>query len=695
MGSSNFLLEIGLEEMPARFVTDAMEQLKYKITDWLDENRIAYESAEAFSTPRRLAVRINGIAQKQEDVVEESRGPSKQIAVDENGEWTKAARGFAKGQGIDLEELFFQEKNGTDYVFAKKEVLGKETIDLLPQVETIITEMNFPKNMRWGTFSLRYVRPIHWMIALLDNEVIPLEIAGVTSGRHTRGHRFLGETIEIFSPDSYEEKLREEYVIAEPKQRKEEIRRQLKELASEQGWSIPINEDLLEEVNNLVEYPTVLYGDFSDEFLRLPDEVLVTSMREHQRYFPVEDRNGKLLPHFVTIRNGNKDYLDNVRKGNEKVLRARLSDAQFFFEEDQKVQPEKAAEKLDSIVFQEELGTIGDKVCRIQTLSQRLAEQLDFATEKVASVNRAAKLSKFDLVTLMVDEFTELQGLMGEKYALISGEEEEVATAIKEHYQPKSASDAIPATDVGAVLSISDKLDTIIACFGIGLIPTGSQDPYGLRRQAAGIVQILLEKGYPLPLEELIDETLHVLKEKHVLKEEPATVKNEVISFFRARLKHLLSDHSVRYDIVDAVLEGFSGQVEVLVNKATFLQEKLQDQEFKNTVEALSRVTNIAKDTTVPDVKVEEDLFSEQPEKELFRAYHQMRKELSESLDKGEVALAWESLQQLVPYIHDYFEHVMVMAEDEQVKQNRLHQMILLSREIRRFANFQHIVFPS
>nr|WP_240376666.1 glycine--tRNA ligase subunit beta [Bacillus piscicola] len=693
MANNDFLLEIGMEEMPARFVSSATEQLRNRMTEWLDENRIRYESVEAFSTPRRLAVRVKQMAERQEDITTEARGPSKKIARNENEEWSKAAIGFAKGQGVELADLYFKDQKGTEYLFAKKEVKGKATSELLPAVKELITGMNFPKNMRWGSYSLKYVRPIHWIIALLGDTVVPIEIAGVKSGRQSVGHRFLGEETVIHDPQEYEKALEKEYVIVQPEQRKSIIRSQIKALEEEKNWVIPIDENLLEEVNNLVEYPTVLSGGFAEEFLELPEEVLVTSMREHQRYFPVEDHHGKLLPFFVTVRNGNRDYIDNVQKGNEKVLRARLSDADFFFQEDQKLSPDEAAAKLDQVVFQEELGTIGDKTRRLQKLGISIASTLRVSEESLHQIERAAALCKFDLVTLMVDEFTELQGLMGEKYALLAGEKSETATAIKEHYQPRFADDEIPSSLTGSLLAITDKVDTIAACFGIGLIPTGSQDPYALRRQAAGIVQILWEYDYQLSLDDLVTAALDILETEELLKKERKTVHQEMISFFKARLKNLLMDRSIRYDIADSVLEDVKDTVGVMVKKAEFLQAKLKDSDFKDTVEALSRVTNIAKDETSEPVSVQ--LLEEQPEKDLHDAYESLSVHLPEQLENGNIDSAYRLLEEIKPAIHSYFDHVMVMTDDERIRKNRLAQMVHLSQEIRRFANFQYIVFSS
>ncbi|SDH48112.1 glycyl-tRNA synthetase beta chain [Alteribacillus persepolensis] len=695
MSNRDFLLEIGLEEMPARFVTDAMNQLKDSLSKWLDDNRLPFSSIEAFSTPRRLAIRVNELTEKQPDITEEAKGPAKNIAMDENGEWTKAARGFAKGQNINVDDLYVKEVKGTEYVFANKEIKGKTAAELLTGMESLITHLHFPKNMRWGSYSLKYVRPIHWIVALFGEEVIQIDITDVKSGRQSYGHRFLGSAADLTAPANYEEQLLNQYVVVRPDERKQMIRQQIEEVASQKNWHVKVEEELLEEVNNLVEYPTVFYGAFDEEFLRIPEEVLITSMREHQRYFPVADTSGTLLPYFIGVRNGNEAHLDNVRKGNEKVLRARLSDADFFYQEDQQLKLDDAVEKLNHIVFQEELGTIGDKVRRLTEVAPDFADKLNLDEKEKQDVKRAAYLSKFDLVTLMVDEFSELQGIMGEKYARMAGENETVAAAIKEHYQPRHAKDHVPQSVTGAVLALAEKLDTIAACFSIGLIPTGSQDPHGLRRQAAGIVHILFEHNVYASLKELIKTSLDCLENAGILSRNKSEVMTDMLAFFELRLKNILSERKVRYDVGDAVLENVGEPVVLTVKKAEFLQQKLADEHFKETVEALSRVTNIAKKQANFSNRIDTDLFQEPKERQLYDAYAALQKELPQKLTEVDVRGAFALLDELQGTINEYFDHVMVMSDDKQVKENRLAQMKQLSVEIHRFADFQQIVFSS
>ncbi|WP_022794957.1 glycine--tRNA ligase subunit beta [Marinococcus halotolerans] len=694
MTTNHFLLEIGVEEMPARFVEGAVKQLKEKTETWLQEQRLSYSAVHMFSTPRRLALRVEDLADYQEDMVEEARGPAKKIALTDDGEWSKAALGFARGQQVEAQELYFKEVKGTEYVFVEKEHKGRPTSEMLQQMEAIITSLTFPKNMRWGSHELRFVRPIQWLVALYGETVIPFTITDRTAGNTSYGHRFLGNAITIHKPETYEQQLKEEYVIADASERTDLIRSQIEEIEAENNWHIPIDQELLAEVNQLVEYPTALHGSFDEAYLDIPREVLVTSMKEHQRYFPVENDEGSLLSYFITVRNGNTDHIDQVRKGNEKVLRARLADAQFFYDEDQKVSPDEAVEKLNHVIYQENLGTVGEKVMRVKTVSTRLAEYLQLDSAKVQNVKRAAHISKFDLVTLMVDEFTELQGVMGREYARMAGENTEVAEAIAEHYKPKSAGDSLPQNVEGAVISAVDKMDTIVSSFGVGMVPTGSQDPHGLRRQAAGIVQTITGHRFPLTIQQLIVLVLDEIKERSLLQREEADVLKDLEEFFTQRVRQKLLDEGIRHDIADAVLLHLGERIDVVTEKAVFIQARAEETDFKATVEALSRVTNIAKNTdSGSDIQTE--LFQAEEERELYEKSKTLNQQLDETLGQADVAGAYQAIQAVTPAINAYFDHVMVMAEDEQVKQNRLQQMALLSREIERFARFRNIVFSS
>lgn len=689
MSKRDLLLEIGLEEMPARFVAQAAAQFKEKVEKWLAQERLPFDQITSYETPRRFAVLVSGLAEKQPDRNDEAKGPARKIAQDEAGNWSKAAQGFARSNAVEVDQLYFKEVNGVEYIHARKSEAGKETKELLPQLSDVIAGMSFPKNMRWGANELKYLRPIRWMVALFGEELIDLEIAGVHAGRITRGHRFLGKEVELGSPAEYVSKLAEQHVVVNPEERRATIVEQIRRMEQEQGWKIPMDEGLLDEVVHLVEYPTALFGTFEEEFLSIPREVLVTSMREHQRYFPVENAEGQLLNHFVTVRNGDSRALENVAKGNEKVLRARLSDARFFYEEDQKLSIESCTKRLESIVFHEELGTIGDKVRRVRKTAAQIADKLVISQAEAQQVDRIAEIAKFDLVTNMVGEFPELQGIMGEDYARKAKESDVVARGVFEHYLPRFAGDQMPGSTQGAIVSMADKLDTIVGCFAIGIVPTGSQDPYGLRRMAAGIVSILIERNWALSLEQLWDAALSAYAEQGVNKRTVEEVKKDLIDFFALRLKNVLQENGIRYDVVDAVLSADVSLVPAVLAKAKSLMAAVaSDEEYKLIVEQFNRVNNLAQKATADDVN--ESLFAEQVERDLYTAYQSVSKEI-ESLDDQEKVLA--SLATLKEPIKSFFDQVMVMAEDPAVRANRLGLLLRLSRLIFGYADFAKLVF--
>lgn len=692
--AKDLLLEIGLEEVPARFVRGAMNQLKDKTVKWLADSRISHGQVEAFATPRRLALLVRDVEEKQADMNEEAKGPSRKIAQDEQGNWSKAALGFARSQGVEPDQLYFRELAGVEYVYASKSSIGTDTSAVLPEgLPALITSMSFPKNMRWGGYELRFVRPIRWLVALFGSEVVPFEITGVASGNVSRGHRFLGGEAVINEAGEYAYKLREQFVIVDAAERERLIVSQIERLAKQQSWEIAIKEDLLEEVLFLVEYPNVLFGTFDPAFLNIPKEVLITSMREHQRYFPVFNKEGQLQPNFVTVRNGDTRSIELVAKGNEKVLRARLSDAKFFYEEDHKLEIAQALKKLETIVYHEELGTVADKVRRIRAAADLLGASLQADSQTAQDVSRAADICKFDLVTQMVYEFPELQGIMGEDYARKAGEREAVAAAINEHYQPRFAGDRAPASLTGAIVSLADKIDTIVGCFSIGIIPTGSQDPYALRRQASGIVQILLSHGLKLGLSELYDAALSV-HEARGLKRGADEIRKDLSDFFGLRIKNVLSEQGVRYDVVDAVMAAGTDDVGLAIERASVLQSLAAGEdraEFKLTVEAFNRVCNLASKAT--GAAVLPALFSEQAESALYDKWHAQREQFAASAARGEIAQAIKLLSSLKPAIVDYFDHVMVMAPDEAVKNNRLATLAGIADDISSIADFSKLVW--
>ncbi|MDQ0183692.1 glycine--tRNA ligase subunit beta [Cytobacillus sp. FSL R5-0569] len=688
MSKQDLLLEIGLEEMPARFVTDSMNQLSDKVKAWLVEKGIQFAGMKAYSTPRRLAVLVEDVEEAQEDVHEEAKGPAKKIALNDQGEWTKAAIGFSRGQGATPDDIFFKEIKGVEYAHVKTFTKGQETLKLLPELKELILSMHFPKNMKWADKEMRFIRPIKWLVAMFGEKVVPFEITDVQTGNTSRGHRFLGKDVIITNPKSYEKALLAEYVIVDAVERKEAIRKQIDKLEEEQNWLVPIDEDLLEEVNNLVEYPTALFGSFEEEYLSLPEEVLVTSMKEHQRYFPVKSKSGDLLPQFITVRNGGHEHLDNVARGNEKVLRARLSDAAFFYNEDQKTSIETSLKKLEKIVYHEEIGTMSEKVGRVRALTNHIAQLLSLSSEDKKVADRAAEICKFDLVTQMVYEFPELQGFMGEKYALQKGEDAVVAQAINEHYMPRNAHDSTAKSVPGAILSIAEKLDTIVSCFAIGIIPSGSQDPYALRRQATGIVQTLLNMNWEISFEELINQAIHLTENAGINKQKNEKIKEELIAFFRLRIKYILQEKAIRYDLIDAVLGSALTSVPAIIERAKVLHSNKDNDSFKGEIEALSRVLNIAqKAESMEDVQIE--LFENEDEHKLYNKYIEVRNNLDETTN---AEVYFNYLISLKPEIDMYFEHTMVMAEDPKVKANRLSFMAHLATMIQSFAQMNHIL---
>ncbi|MGE6554477.1 glycine--tRNA ligase subunit beta [Exiguobacterium artemiae] len=676
------LLEIGLEEMPARFVLQSEIQLKDRVTTFLSEARITFDTIESFSTPRRLAVLVTGMSERQADLEETLKGPAKRIAVDADGNWTKAAQGFARGKGLTTDDLFLQEEKGIEYIFATRKESGQETATLLPGLKQIIEAMSFPKNMRWSTQSLRYMRPIRWMIALLDDQVIPFEVANVATGRTSRGHRFLGQDITILRPNAYVEALAGEHVIVSYEQRRQLIEDQIQKLSEQEGFEVPIDPTLLEEVTNLVEYPTALFGAFDEAYLELPEEVLITTMKEHQRYFPVK-KDGTLLHYFVTVRNGNATHLENVARGNEKVIRARLADAQFFYEEDKKADIDAQATRLDKIVFHEKLGTTGEKVRRVREMALQLAER--FSADKV-KVERAGTIYKFDLVSQMVYEFTELQGMMGERYANMKGEDAEVAAAIREHYLPRFAGDESPSTPTGTVLAVLDKMDSVAGFFGVGMIPSGSADPYALRRQAQGIVQILSDRQIEMTLSELIDFVVSAQLKAGLYQADAETVKAAMEDFFNQRLKFRLSEKGYRHDVIEAALDP-KLTVEANEKRASMLEQATQQPTFKKTVEQLSRVLNISKKAETV-VAVNPALFENEAERALHEQIEQLIPKVEAAVQASDYSQAIQVLESSVPAITAYFDGTMIMADDEAVRMNRLSEMKRFATAIEQVARF-------
>lgn len=675
--AKNLLVELGLEELPAYVVTPSEKQLGDRMAAFLNEKRLAFEGIQTFSTPRRLAVRVSGLADAQTDLTEDFKGPSKKIALDADGNFTKAAQGFVRGKGVTTDDIEFREVKGEEYVYVTKHEAGKAAKEVLIDIPEILSAMTFPVNMHWANNTFEYIRPVHTLTVLLDDEALDLDFLDIHSGRVSRGHRFLGHETEIASADSYEEDLRRVFVIADAKERQDMIVNQIKDIEKVQNVQVEIDDELLNEVLNLVEYPTAFMGSFDTKYLEVPEEVLVTSMKNHQRYFVVRDQAGKLMPNFISVRNGNAEYLENVIKGNEKVLVARLEDGEFFWREDQKLKIADLVAKLDNVTFHEKIGSLSEHMKRSKVIAAYLAEKAGASAEESKALARAAEIYKFDLLTGMVGEFDELQGIMGEKYALLAGEDATVATAIREHYLPNSADGDLPETKVGALLALADKLDTILSFFSVGLIPSGSNDPYALRRATAGVVRIMDAFGLKIPMDELIDN-LYALSFDSLTYEHKA----EVMDFIRARVEKMMSK-SVSKDIKEAVLAGSNFVVAEMIEAADALVEASKAADYKAAVESLSRVFNLAEKAPA-DVTVDASLFENDEEKALAQAAAELN--LS-----GSASDKLAQLFALSPVIDKFFDNTMVMVDNEAVKNNRLAILAELTAKASSVAAFNKL----
>ena len=661
------LLEIGVEELPSRFGQTTLDQIENNLSKLLKEERINFDNIEKYATPRRLTFVIKNLADKATDLEEEVKGPAKKIAVDADGNFTKPALGFMKSKGLDPENVYFKQLGNAEYLFGTIKQEGKHTSEVLKTiVPEAIKNVTFPKAMRWGGKNMRFARPIRWMVALLNNEVLDIDLEGIKSSNITRGHRFLGEKeFEVNSVEEYFEKLDKNFVILDQHKRKEMIRKQAVEVAKSLGGEVELDEDLLEEITFLVEYPTAFYGEFDEEYVKLPKEVVTTPMKEHQRYFPVL-KDGKLLPNFIAVRNGDSNRIDLVKAGNEKVLRARLADALFFYHEDTKKPLESFVDKLQTVVFQAKLGTVYDKTLRIEKLSQVILNELNM-TESKENTLRAAKLCKADLVTNMVFEFTELQGIMGRDYAQVSGENEEVCQGIFEHYLPRFAGDILPETNTGIALSIADKLDSIAGFFAIGIKPSGSQAPYALRRQALGVLSILLDRKLSVNLNNLINAALDNYSNLEFNKEE---VASQIVEFFVERVKNLFKDLGIRYDVIDAVLNNNLDDISDIHTRALELNRWLQKDELVEMLTAFNRVSTLAEKATTDIVK--EDLLKEDAEIKLYNGFKEIKSNVESLLLDKKYNEALDAFATLRPLVDNLFDNVMVMDKDEAIKENRL-----------------------
>lgn len=680
MDTKTLLLEIGTEEIPAHAMPNILNQLKDLAEKNLTEARINFGDIKTLGTPRRFSLLINDVATVQSDIEMEKRGMSSKIAFDANGDPTKAAIGFAKKNKVRPEDLITRD----GYIYAVIHEQGEPSTEILQTLlPKIICDLNFPNNMRWGNLDFKFIRPLRWIVALFGDEVIPFEVANVHSGRISRGHRFLSKgDFEISKADDYVDSCADNFVIVDQNQRREMIVKQINEVAASKGGVAEITDDLLEEVLYLVEYPTALAGSFDEKYLALPAEAVITPMRDHQRYFPVKNDSG-LMPLFITIRNGGKDYLDVVQHGNERVLKARLEDAQFFFNEDRKKTLEAHRERLKTVVFQEGLGTVYEKTERLVKLVKKISAMLGV---DAANAVRAAELSKADLVTGMVTEFTELQGVMGREYAKLDGEAPEVCAAIDEHYMPRFAGDGQPKTTAGKVLSLADKIDNIVATFSRNLIPTGSQDPFALRRQALGIVNLLSGARWSLSISALVEEAMDLLSITDKVGREK--IQQEVAEFMRLRIKNVLSN-STRYDVIDAVIDDVDDVFAVML-KAAAVEQFLKIPDALKTVQSFVRVSNLAKKATSAQMTPER--FTLDAEKVLYGAFAAIKVAADELCDKKDYLGALDVLKKLSTPIDSFFDSVMVMDEDLNVRGNRLALLKSIDNLLAKIADFGKIV---
>lgn len=670
--AEDVLFEIGAEEIPAGAMPGILAQLKSLTETKLAEHHLKYDAIRTMGTPRRIALMVDGAADMSDELSERHKGPSASIAYDADGNPTKAAIGFARGKGIDVADLVVED----GYIYAETKTVGVKAMDIFIQIlPELIHGLSFPKSMHWGNLDDKFIRPVRWMLALLGTAVIPVEFAGVRSSNFSRGHRFLGERgVLVQHPADYIKNLEDNFVIVDQDKRRDMITKQLHDLAASKNATIVWDDDLLEEVLYLVEYPTALCGSFDESYLALPDAAVITPMKDHQRYFPLVDKDGKLLPMFFTVRNGDSHSLDVVAAGNERVLRARLDDAKFFFNEDRKKALADRSEGLKKIVFQEGLGNLADKTERLLALGEEFGEACGLDEAEMVELERATVLAKTDLTTGMVTEFTELQGVIGKEYALLDGESTEVAEAIFEQYLPRFAGDILPKTPAGKVLSIIDKVDNIVATFSRGLIPTGSQDPYALRRQTIGVLNILSSSALNVSLEPVWRQALTLLGVQEAKHDE---IVGQLTNFFALRLKNIYLDREVPHNVIELILSNPT----VTVAQADGLVKAIMAHRIDENVElvqAYTRMFNLVKSETYQ--AVDEMLLSDEAEKALFKeailAYENSQTAL-ENKDYDKVVAIPETL---VPAINKFFEDVMVMVDDAAVKANRL-QLVRLAYE--------------
>lgn len=685
---NNYLLyEIGVEEMPSRFVQSTLDQLVSGLKSRLEEKRVAFEDIDTFATPRRLILVVKGLADRQADLEEEVKGPAKKISIAEDGSFTKAAQGFMRGKGLSESDVYFKDLNGTEYIFATIREEGKDTDEVLMEVlPEIVKSVVFPKSMRWGGKNMRFVRPIRWLVALHNDKVVPVDLEGIIASNVTVGHRFLGaKSIEVSSIEDYFKKLEENFVVYDQDLRKDMIRKQIDQVAASIGGKVEMDEELLDEVTYIVEYPTAFYGEFDKSYTDLPKEVVKTPMKAHQRYFPVVGEDSNLLPYFIAVRNGNDYKIENVKAGNEKVLEARLADAKFFFNEDRQHDLEYYRNKLNTVVFQEKLGTLLDKSERIYNIAKVYGKEVDVNIEDLES---AAYYAKADLVTNMVFEFDELQGYMGMQYSRLEGKNDTVSKAIYEHYMPRFNGDTVPSTMEGAILSIIDKMDTIAGFFAIGIQPTGSADPFALRRQCIGILTILLEKNIEIDVARLASISLDQYSSVEFDKD---SVIDNIIEFFNERTKNMFKDMGIRYDVVEAVLASDEKNISDLYVRAEAMNKWIDRDSLTDMLVAFNRVSNLAEGAETD--KIDQALLLEDVEKELYDNFKDVDSKISDLMDQKEYTKSLDAFASLKPAVDNFFDNVMVMSDNPKLRTNRLALLKNISDSMLKVCDLTKIVY--
>ena len=684
-----YLLEIGLEEMPADLVVPSARQLAEKIQTTCQQNQIPFQSLQIFSSPRRLAVLVKGLPDKQQDLISEIKGPPLQIARDKKGQWSKAALGFVKKNQADVRELYIKEFHGKDFLFIRKEIRGKPTSQVIERhVKGWITELTFPRTMRWGQYKMKFIRPVRWLISLWNDQILPVSLEMVAADNQLRGHRFLHpKPVLLPHAEQYPSMMEMLHVVASHEKRRSMIVEQVSVLEERHNFCVVLENDLLEEVTNLVEWPTVLLGSFANEFLQLPTEILVTAMAEHQRYFPVYDQHQRLLPGFITVRNGDKHHASIVVKGNEKVIRARLNDARFFFLEDQKRDPSFFNKKAESVVFFRKRGSIAQRIERLKILSIFVSEQLRLSEQQKSVVERIATLCKFDLQTQMVSEFPSLQGIIGAHYARSWKEDPLVSQGIREHYYPRFAQDCIPKHPEIVAVAIADKTDMLVTAFSLNLIPTGSADPYALRRMAQGIVQIVLESKLLISLRELSTRSLEILNKQQGLSLNIHNITEELTQFFALRQRFFMQEAKIRYDVIEASLAAKSLLPIQQLQLAEMASDHLESPAFKCAVEAIVRAENISKTQSHIPEWVSKDSFAEPEEKALWKKIEPLT---NSTLDLNQY---FQTLFELEPAITLFFDKVLVMDEDLINRQNRLFLCRSIANWSAHYMDLSKIVF--